>query len=119
MNTSSNQPMQDLSSLLGDDTKKNRSRRLWRWLLIFILLGGGGYWYVQKMAQQETQLQRYQTEPVKLGNLTVTVQANGNLEPTNSVEVGSELSGLVMEVLVDDNDQVRKDQILARLDATN
>ena len=59
---------------------------------------------------------RYATAPVERGNLRVTVSATGNLQPTNEVEVGSELSGLVTEVAVDNNDRVSKSQVLARLD---
>ena len=59
---------------------------------------------------------RYVTEEVQRGNLVVTVSATGRLQPTNQVDVGSELSGTIAEVLVDDNDRVRKGQVLARLD---
>ena len=59
---------------------------------------------------------RYTTEPATVGTLVVTVSATGNLQPTNKVDVGSELSGIVDEVLVDDNDRVKKGQVLARLD---
>ena len=55
-------------------------------------------------------------EPVRRGNLTVTVSATGNLAPTNQVEVGSEQSGIITEVFVDNNDQVTRGQPLARLD---
>jgi len=58
----------------------------------------------------------YATTPVQRGELRVTVSATGNLQPTNEVEVGSELSGLVTEVNVDNNDQVKKGQVLARID---
>ena len=61
---------------------------------------------------------RYQTEEVVRGNLVVTVSATGRLEPTNQVEVGSELSGIIESVSVDDNDRVRKGQVLARLDTS-
>ncbi len=44
------------------------------------------------------------------------VSATGNLQPTNKVEVGSELSGIVTQVLVDENDRVKKGQVLAQLD---
>ena len=37
----------------------------------------------------------FQTQPVQTGNLTVTVSATGNLEATNQVEVGTELSGII------------------------
>ena len=60
----------------------------------------------------------YATAPVQRGDLRVTVSATGNLQPTNKVEVGSELSGLVTEVSVDNNDEVTRGQVLARLDTS-
>ncbi len=59
---------------------------------------------------------RYTTEAATLGTLVVKVSATGNLQPTNTVDVGSELSGIVDKVYVDDNDEVNKGQILAQLD---
>lgn len=50
------------------------------------------------------------------GNLTLNVTANGTLQPTRSVSIGSELSGTVRRVLVDINDQVKKGQSLVELD---
>ncbi len=61
---------------------------------------------------------RYETQEVQRGNLTVVVTATGTLQPTNSVEVGSELSGTVRTVEVDYNDRVKVGQILARLDTS-
>ena len=58
----------------------------------------------------------YVTEAVGRGNLTVTVSATGKLAPTNQVDVGSELSGLVTKVLVDVNDRVVKGQPIALID---
>jgi len=55
------------------------------------------------------------TEAVR-GNLTVTVQATGNLEPTTKVTVGSEVSGQIVAVYVEDNDTVKKGQLLAQID---
>lgn len=60
----------------------------------------------------------YATRPVERGDLTVVVSATGNLAPTNQVEVGSEQSGTVTDVYVDNNDRVRKGQLLARLDTS-
>lgn len=59
---------------------------------------------------------RYVAEPATVGTLVVKVSATGNLQPTNKVDVGSELSGTVDQVFVDDNDKVKKGQVLARLD---
>lgn len=58
----------------------------------------------------------YATQPVRRTDLTVTVSATGNLQPTNEVQVGSEQSGLIDAVYVDNNDHVTKGQPLARLD---
>lgn len=60
--------------------------------------------------------QQLRTAEVIRGDLTVTVSATGTLQPTNQVDVGSEVSGLIESVLVDDNDHVRNGQVLARLD---
>ncbi|MBS1187751.1 MAG: Secretion protein HlyD [Burkholderiaceae bacterium] len=59
---------------------------------------------------------QYVTEEAVAGNLVVTVSASGTLQPTKSVDVGSELSGTLAKVLVEENDQVKKGQLLAQLD---
>jgi HlyD family secretion protein len=61
---------------------------------------------------------RYVTEPARRGDLTVTVTATGTLQPTNQVDVGSELSGTVRTVSVDFNDTVKVGQELAKLDTS-
>jgi HlyD family secretion protein len=59
---------------------------------------------------------QYATETAQTGNLTVSVSATGKLAPTNQVIVGSQLSGLVTKVVVDDNDRVTAGQALALID---
>ena len=61
---------------------------------------------------------RYETREVGRGDLVVTVSATGNLEPTNQVDVGTEVSGTVEFVRADYNDQVKIGQVLASLDTT-
>ncbi|WP_343518653.1 efflux RND transporter periplasmic adaptor subunit [Sphingomonas sp.] len=58
----------------------------------------------------------YATQKAERGALTVTVSATGKLAPTNQVQVGSELSGLITKVLVDVNDRVTAGQPLALID---
>lgn len=58
----------------------------------------------------------YATQKVERGALTVTVSATGKLAPTNQVQVGSELSGLITRVEVDVNDRVTVGQPLALID---
>jgi len=108
------QPQQDLDDFLGVEPTSPRAvlfRRIGIGLAVLVVLvilwrlafGGG-----DKAA--------YATRPVERGDLTVVVSATGNLAPTNQVEVGSEQSGTVVDVYVDNNDHVRKGQLLAKLD---
>ena len=62
-----------------------------------------------------THLQRFRTEEARIGDLTVTVTATGQLKPTHTVDVGSQVSGIVDSVLVDYNNQVKNGQVLARI----
>lgn len=59
---------------------------------------------------------RYETEQATQSDITVTVTATGTVEPTNEVEVSSELSGIIRDVQVDYNSAVEKGQLLATLD---
>lgn len=58
----------------------------------------------------------FASQEVRKGELSVTVSATGNLTPINQVDVGSEQSGLITNVYVDVNDQVKRGQVLATLD---
>ncbi|NLT22153.1 MAG: efflux RND transporter periplasmic adaptor subunit [Syntrophorhabdus sp.] len=60
----------------------------------------------------------YKTEQVRRGDLVVVVTATGTLQPTNKVDVGSELSGTIRTVEADYNSKVKAGQVLARLDTT-
>lgn len=53
---------------------------------------------------------------VARGTLTQTVTATGDLQPVSTVEVSSQISGLIREVLVDYNSQVKAGDVLARID---
>jgi HlyD family secretion protein len=58
----------------------------------------------------------YKTQEVQCGDLTVIVTATGTLQPTNKVDVSSELSGIIKTVEADYNSKVKVGQPLARLD---
>ncbi len=59
---------------------------------------------------------RYVTEAAKRGALIEAVTATGTVEPTNEVEISSELSGTVKDVKADYNDKVTAGEVLADLD---
>jgi HlyD family secretion protein len=118
MSTSSSQPDPAIVAILDSGRAGHRFRRRVAGLAVAVLLalGGAGYFLLGSHAGNSGP--RYETETVARGNLVVTVSATGTLEPTNQVEVGSELSGLVEAVFVDDNDRVKAGQELARLDVS-
>jgi HlyD family secretion protein len=103
-----------LVALLSKNADKSTGRRRW-WLigggiavvavLLLAVSGGNG----QPAGQ-------FVTEEAVVGNLLVTASASGTLQPTKSVDVGSELSGTLSSVLVQENDVVKKGQLLAQLD---
>jgi len=102
---------------LSEAAEGGRARRTWIrrgvWALaIVVLVAGALYWRAQGRANAAP---RYVTAPVERGDLEVTVTATGTLSALDTVEVSSEVSGRVAEVLVDFNDRVRKGQPLAVL----
>ncbi len=92
--------------------------RRWAWygasLLAVALAGIAGWAWHAHRANDTTPT--YVTQPVMRGDLTLTVTANGTLQPTRSIAIGSELSGTVLRVNVDVNDQIKKGQVLVELD---
>jgi HlyD family secretion protein len=106
----------DLKVVLGDEHARPwwQKSALWMTLAALGLLAAGlVYWQVQKTADAQPV---YVTETMHKGNLTLTVLANGTLQPTRAVNIGSELSGTVKRVLVDVNDRVKVGQVLVELD---
>ncbi len=89
----------------------------WRWLIALgVAIALLAAWFGLRNGRGP--VINYQTTPASVGQLVVKVSATGNLQPTNQVDVGSELSGTVEAVFVDDNDRIKKGQILMRLDVT-
>ena len=60
-----------------------------------------------------------ETSAAKTGTISKTVTATGTLEAITTVEVGTQVSGIVENIYVDFNSYVKKGQLLARLDTTN
>lgn len=104
----------DLDSFLGAKTASPLRRRLKIIVpLIAALLVVAVTWRWLADGDAGTD---YATVPVQRASMVVSVTATGNLQPTHQVEVGSELSGLVTEVLVENNERVERGQLLARID---
>lgn len=59
------------------------------------------------------------TVQVEHGDLNTTVTATGTIEPVTSVDVGTQVSGIVSHLYVDYNSIVKAGQVIAELDKTN
>ena len=117
MNNKTNHPT-DLQALLGEDRPPRWWQRSSLWIgLVALLIVAGGlvYWQAQSASKAAP---AYVTTELRKGDLTLSVSANGTLQPTRSVNVGSELSGTVKRVLVDVNDRVKAGQVMVELDAS-
>jgi HlyD family secretion protein len=60
----------------------------------------------------------FETVKVEKGNISNTVTATGTIEALKSVNVGTQVSGILLHLYVDFNDNVKQGQILAKLDET-
>lgn len=62
---------------------------------------------------------QYETQKLEKCTITQVVEASGTINPVNIVSVGSTVSGLMKEIYVDFNSEVKKGQLLAQIDPAN
>jgi HlyD family secretion protein len=106
-------PTAEIEDTLGVGAARQHGR--WgRWVAgaVVLLAGALGIWWWTR-ADAPT---AYETQVARRGALTVSVTATGALAAVTTVEVGSEISGLVETVTVGANDRVEQGQVLAQLD---
>jgi HlyD family secretion protein len=88
-----------------------------RWIFVvaigLVLMAG----LVAYFVHLDPQTVAYRSATVERGDLEITVNANGTIKPVKTVDVSSQLSGQIAELLVDFNDVVRKGQPIAHLDS--
>jgi len=106
----------DIHEVLGIKNRNSRRKRrgILSALLIIGIAGGWLGWNRLRQSSMERTVQ-YRTETASKGDLTVRVTATGQLKPTNTVEVGSEVSGTIDTVEVDYNSKVKVGQVLAKI----
>lgn len=61
----------------------------------------------------------FETAEVGINDISNSVTATGTIEPVTSVDVGTQVSGIVANIYVDYNSVVKKGQVIAELDKTN
>jgi HlyD family secretion protein len=88
-------------------------KKLIAFVIIVGALGTGGWAYYQNRSRPEPTVT---TVPVSRGDVVERVQATGTLEAVTTVDVGTQVSGVVQDLYADFNDIVKKGQVIARLD---
>jgi HlyD family secretion protein len=105
------QARQEIIDTLAGSTK--RRSRMWVWVIVAVVLAAAA---VAGVRGRRTAAPTYVLDSAREEALRVTVTATGTLQPTNQVDVGSEISGIIDKVFVDFNDAVTQGQVIAQLD---
>ena len=83
-------------------------------ILLAVVGSAGGWYYINKKPKDP----EVRTAPVSRGDVVQTVQATGTIEAVTTVQVGTQVGGIVQDLNADFNDFVKKGQVIARLDPT-
>lgn len=100
-----------------DPIENNHKQRRWLYialLLVAAVLAAG--FFLRRDKKDGGDL--YRTEAADRGDVTLTVSATGTVSAVTTVQVGSQVSGIVAKLYADFNDAVKKGQLLAELDPT-
>jgi HlyD family secretion protein len=81
-------------------------------VLAVAVIAGVLYW---RHATRE-EVQPYRFTSIERGNLEAAVSATGTLSAVTTVQVGTQVSGKIVEIFADFNDPVKKGQLVARID---
>ena len=97
-----------------------------RWIIVIAIVvvtlvsGGVLLWSQRAKATKEeaSSVPETKTATVERGNIEVTIDATGTIEPLNIVEVSSKASGKILEITVEEGDYVEQDDVIARIETT-
>lgn len=105
----------DLGAILAS-SGHSRKRGRGKWVAIglaVIIAGGLGFYFQGQSGQQPFD---YSTQEARKGDLSVIITATGSVQPTDQVDISSELSGTVRKVNVSYNSPVKAGDVLLELD---
>ncbi len=88
-------------------------RRKW-WLILFLLVAGGLYYFFG--GNGDGKGTGFATATISRGDLRQVVTATGEIQPLNTINVGSQVSGTIEEIFVDYNSKVKKGDILLTIE---
>lgn len=86
------------------------------WIFSIIIVAFAVWLFLIKNG--ESKQETYSFVEITRGNLSSKITSSGTLDPVSTVEVGTQVSGMLDKIYVDFNDNVRRGQLLALLDTT-
>ena len=97
-----------------------------KWIIIIVIavvvLVSGGLLlrgqFAKATKEDTSSAPEIKTATVERGNIEVTIDATGTIEPLNIVEVSSKASGKILEITVEEGDYVEQDNVIARIETT-
>jgi HlyD family secretion protein len=78
-----------------------------------LIVGVLGFYFLRKKEKSQVLVH---TEKVQYGDILTAVTATGTIEPVKTVDVGTQVSGIIDKIYVDYSSRVKKGQVLAELD---
>jgi len=82
-------------------------------ILLLLLAGASGASYLYRKGQVSAQ---YRTAKVERGRVASTISATGTLNAVITVQVGSQITGMIKDLYANFNSKVKKGQLIARID---
>ena len=105
---------------MNKEQKQPKQHRFWNWvrrrkwwIILFIVVAGGFLYF---MGGDENQGTGFATATISRGNLRQVVTATGEIQPLNTINVGSQVSGTIEAIYVDYNSKVKKGDVLLEIE---
>ena len=92
---------------------KTRSPKIWIFIVTLAALSGGAFYLLNSRSGPKPE---FATTKILRNEIIQSVTATGALQPVTTVEISSQISGLIKEVNVDYNSKVKQGDLLARID---
>ena len=84
-------------------------------IALLVIAGGIGWWYYSSHRTEKNN--DYTLGTVQKGNLQLSVDATGTIEPVNQVDLSATASGTLEHVFVKQNEPVTKGEVLAEIES--
>ena len=84
-------------------------------LIVVVAFAIVGYIVLKKEPSKEI---KWDTKPITRGSISNTITATGTLQAVTTIQVGTQVSGIISKLYIDYNSKVKKNQILAMIDTT-